>query len=116
MQHATCCREQILPSHKAARDSAGIDKPNIRRIIHYGAPATLEAYYQQARPRNLCTCCPRRVFTPLKEYTNYVAWRRSGVLGATAWRPSASCFGVARTGPSWTSSRCTVYPFLKSLQ
>ncbi|KAK9836017.1 hypothetical protein WJX81_006493 [Elliptochloris bilobata] len=25
----------------------GIDKPNIRRIIHYGAPATLEAYYQQ---------------------------------------------------------------------
>jgi hypothetical protein len=25
-----------------------IDKPNIRRIIHYGVPASLEAYYQQA--------------------------------------------------------------------
>jgi len=35
------------------RARAGIDKPNIRRIIHYGAPATLEAYYQQARTLSL---------------------------------------------------------------
>ena len=68
VQHATCCSEQIiLPSGKAPCDSAGIDKPNIRRIIHYGAPATLQAYYQQARPQILCTCCPRRVFTALRE-------------------------------------------------
>jgi len=39
--------DSLLPAH------AGIDKPNIRRIIHYGAPATLEAYYQQARARSL---------------------------------------------------------------
>ena len=56
------CRVTKLPC-----DSAGIDKPNIRRIIHYGAPATLEAYYQQARPQLLSTCCPRRVFTALRK-------------------------------------------------
>jgi len=29
---------------------AGIDKGNVRHVYHYGAPASLEAYYQQVRP------------------------------------------------------------------
>ena len=36
-----------VTTHTLITCTAGIDKPNIRRIIHYGAPATLEAYYQQ---------------------------------------------------------------------
>ena len=26
----------------------GIDKPNVRLVYHYGAPGSVEAYYQQA--------------------------------------------------------------------
>jgi superfamily II DNA helicase RecQ len=42
----------------------GIDKSNIRRVIHYGLPATLEAYYQQVR----CLDPPRKSVVRLPQY------------------------------------------------
>ena len=32
----------------------GIDKPDIRRVVHYGPPKTFEEYYQQVRCSNIC--------------------------------------------------------------
>ena len=31
----------------------GIDKPDIRRVVHYGPPKTFEEYYQQVRCSNI---------------------------------------------------------------
>lgn len=52
--HASCLTDAspCLPSSQVLVATVaygmGIDKPNIRRVVHYGCPATLEAYYQQA--------------------------------------------------------------------
>lgn len=35
-------------AHALTCAGMGIDKPNIRRIVHWGCPASVEAYYQQA--------------------------------------------------------------------
>lgn len=63
-------RRQVLRAFMADRVSVivatsafgmGIDKPDVRRVLHWGPPSTLEAYYQEAgragRDGGAAECC-----------------------------------------------------------
>ncbi len=81
----------------------GIDKPNIRRIIHYGVPPTLEAYYQQAGragrdglPSSCTLLWAHRDFQTLEMVKG-----AGGRLNAGEWARSSHERGVADVQASW---------------
>ncbi|XP_004302399.1 PREDICTED: ATP-dependent DNA helicase Q-like SIM isoform X1 [Fragaria vesca subsp. vesca] len=71
----------------------GIDKLNVRRIIHYGWPQSLEAYYQEAgragRDGKLADCI---LFANLTRAPSLLPSRRSEEQTKQAYRMLSDCF------------------------
>ncbi|XP_057732365.1 ATP-dependent DNA helicase Q-like SIM [Arachis stenosperma] len=71
----------------------GIDKPNVRRIIHYGWPQSLEAYYQEAgragRDGKLADCI---LFANLARVPSLLPSRRSEDQTKQAYIMLSDCF------------------------
>ncbi|XP_031737416.1 ATP-dependent DNA helicase Q-like SIM isoform X2 [Cucumis sativus] len=71
----------------------GIDKSNVRRIIHYGWPQSLEAYYQEAgragRDGKLADCI---LYANLTRIPSLLPSRRSEEQTNQAYRMLSDCF------------------------
>ncbi|PIA61493.1 hypothetical protein AQUCO_00300774v1 [Aquilegia coerulea] len=71
----------------------GIDKSNVRRIIHYGWPQSLEAYYQEAgragRDGKLADCV---LFVNLSRIPTLLPSRRSEEQTKQAYKMLSDCF------------------------
>uniref|UniRef100_A0A1J3K7X9 DNA 3'-5' helicase n=1 Tax=Noccaea caerulescens TaxID=107243 RepID=A0A1J3K7X9_NOCCA len=71
----------------------GIDKKNVRKIIHYGWPQSLEAYYQEAgragRDGELAECV---LFADLSRVPTLLPSRRSKEQTEQAYKMLSDCF------------------------
>ena len=83
----------------------GIDKPDVRLVAHYGAPKTLESYYQQAgragRDGEPARCV---LLHAAADWPRMQALLTRGVDEGTAAARAPAC---ARCAPSATSARAT---------
>ncbi|PSS10121.1 ATP-dependent DNA helicase Q-like [Actinidia chinensis var. chinensis] len=81
----------------------GIDKSNVRRIIHYGWPQSLEAYYQEAgragRDGKLADCI---LYANLSRIPSLLPSRRSEDQTKQAYKMLSDCF---RYGMNTSSCR-----------
>nr|XP_043630656.1 ATP-dependent DNA helicase Q-like SIM [Erigeron canadensis]XP_043630657.1 ATP-dependent DNA helicase Q-like SIM [Erigeron canadensis]XP_043630658.1 ATP-dependent DNA helicase Q-like SIM [Erigeron canadensis] len=106
--HAKLPKSQLRKVHKEFHDSAiqvvvatiafgmGIDKSNVRRIIHYGWPQSLEAYYQEAgragRDGKLADCV---LYANLSRMPSLLPSRRSEEQTRQAYKMLSDCFRYA---------------------
>ncbi|KAK9076927.1 hypothetical protein SSX86_005262 [Deinandra increscens subsp. villosa] len=112
--HAKLPKSHLRKVHKEFHENAlqvvvatiafgmGIDKLNVRRIIHYGWPQSLEAYYQEAgragRDGKLADCV---LYANLSRMPSLLPNRRSEEQTRQAYKMLSDCFRYAML-----SSRC----------
>ncbi|KAI7746912.1 hypothetical protein M8C21_008504 [Ambrosia artemisiifolia] len=112
--HAKLPKSQLRQVHKEFHENAlqvvvatiafgmGIDKLNVRRIIHYGWPQSLEAYYQEAgragRDGKLADCV---LYANLSRMPSLLPNRRSEEQTRQAYKMLSDCFRYAMR-----TSRC----------
>ncbi|WCJ43113.1 ATP-dependent DNA helicase Q-like SIM [Euphorbia peplus] len=81
----------------------GIDKSNVRRIIHYGWPQSLESYYQEAgragRDGKLSECI---LYANLSKFPSLLPSKRSEAQTKQAYKMLSDCF---RYGMNTSSCR-----------
>ncbi|XP_076952737.1 ATP-dependent DNA helicase Q-like SIM [Bidens hawaiensis] len=112
--HAKLPKSQLRQVHKEFHENAlqvvvatiafgmGIDKLNVRRIIHYGWPQSLEAYYQEAgragRDGKLADCV---LYANLSRMPSLLPNRRNEEHTKLAYKMLSDCFRYAMR-----TSRC----------
>ncbi|XP_050380916.1 ATP-dependent DNA helicase Q-like SIM [Argentina anserina] len=88
----------------------GIDKLNVRRIIHYGWPQSLEAYYQEAgragRDGKLADCI---LFANLTRAPSLLPSRRSEEQTKQAYRMLSDCFRYGMTSSCCRAKKLVEY-------
>ncbi|XP_071729637.1 ATP-dependent DNA helicase Q-like SIM [Rutidosis leptorrhynchoides] len=106
--HAKLPKTQLRQVHKEFHEDSlhvvvatiafgmGIDKLNVRRIIHYGWPQSLEAYYQEAgragRDGKLANCV---LYANLSRMPSLLPSRRNEEQTRQAYKMLSDCFRYA---------------------